>query len=209
MSSFAGMISARSRARKFDLFMELVGPSENDTVLDVGVDPGGYGDDLLGVGTTNFFEAMYPWPRQITALGLHDGVAFTKRHPGVQYVQGDGTNLPFASFGFDVVFSNAVIEHVGDWDAQRRFANEIRRVAPDYFVTTPNKHFPVETHTRIPFVHWLPKNLRDRIYVKTGKAWAQTNFHLLSASDMRVLFPDARIINLGMTIVATNSPATI
>src|ERR1019366_4814761 len=44
------------------------------------------------------------------------------------WVAGDGRTLPFRDEAFDVVFSNSVIEHVGDAPAQRRFAREVARV---------------------------------------------------------------------------------
>lgn len=47
---------------------------------------------------------------------------------------------------FDAVFSNSVIEHVGDYEAQRQMANEIMRVGKRYFVQTPNFYFPIEPH---------------------------------------------------------------
>ncbi len=61
-----------------------------------------------GCSTHNFFEEMYPWPAQITALGLHDGAGFRAHYPAIPYVQGDACALPFADGAFDVVFSNAV-----------------------------------------------------------------------------------------------------
>ncbi len=65
---------------------------------------------------------------------------------------------------FDVVFSNAVIEHVGDRERQEALVREALRVGRRVFVTTPNRWFPIEVHTRLPFVHWLPDELAHRAY---------------------------------------------
>ena len=73
------------------------------------------------------------------------------------WVAGDGRNLPFRDGAFDVVFSNSVIEHVGDAESQRRFAREVARVGRACWVQTPNRWFPVEQHLLTPLVHWLPK----------------------------------------------------
>jgi SAM-dependent methyltransferase len=200
--SLAEAISSRSRLRKLELFQRELAPTPNDRVLDVGVDPLGWGD-VPGEGQTNFFEHFYRWPHQITALGLHDGREFAQRYPSVAYVQGDALEMPFPTDSFDIVFSNAVVEHVGDWEAQQQFALEVRRVGKRYFVTTPNRWFPIETHTRLPFVHWLPAgSLRDALYRRAGFGWAPENFRLLRSRELQALFPDARILNLGMTLIA-------
>ena len=73
-------------------------------------------------------------------------------------VRADGRELPFEDGEFDLGFSNAVIEHVaGGRAGQRQFISELCRVAGKVFVTTPNKLFPVDPHSLLPFVHWLPE----------------------------------------------------
>ena len=72
------------------------------------------------------------------------------------------------------------------------------------FLTTPNRLFPIEVHTHLPFVHWLPRAVSTRIYGLMGKQWA-SEFELLSASEFRSLFPEpARVQIVGSlpTIVA-------
>ena len=81
--------------------------------------------------------------------------------------------MPFADGEFDIVFSNAVIEHVGGREQQRRFVEESLRVAQRAFVTTPNRWFPVEVHTRLPLVHWLPDPVAHRAYDLARKPWAK------------------------------------
>lgn len=197
----ADRISLRSRRRKFDLFMETIAPTAETTVLDIGADDFGFGEHT-GCSTLNFFETMYPWPGRVTALGLNEGERFRESFPLTAYVQGDALALPFEDGAFDVVFSNAVIEHVGGEAEQRRFVGEALRVARRAFVTTPNRWFPVEVHTRLPLVHWLPEGLAHRAYDLTGKGFAKDN-RLLGPRDLRRLFPErARIVNLGMTLVA-------
>jgi len=137
---------------------------------------------------------------------------------GLEYVHGDGCFLPFADQSFDIVFSNSVIEHVGGPDAQRRFAREVMRTGRGYWVQTPNRYFPIETHLLTPLVHLLPRGLRAFI-VRRFTVWqwihrpgAQekrfyiehfvSDIRLLSADQMRDLFPDAVILRerfLGFT----------
>jgi SAM-dependent methyltransferase len=199
----ADRISLRSRQRKLALFLEELRPGPETTVLDVGADELAFGDTGEGAcATLNFFEEHYPWPERITALGLTEGVGFRARYPQVRYVQGDALALPFEDGAFDVVFSNAVVEHVGGREAQRRFVAEALRVGRRVFLTTPNRWFPVEVHTLLPLVHWLPEPLAHRAYDLARKPWAKEN-HLLGPRDLRGLFPgEVKVVNLGMTLAA-------
>jgi len=200
----ADAISLRSRRRKLRLLLDELQPTADTTVLDVGVDEVSLGDagGEGGCRTHNFLEEHYPWPGRVTALGLHDGARFRARYPAIPYVQGDGTALPFADGAFDIVVSNAVVEHVGDHDAQAAFVREALRVGRRVFLTTPNRWFPIEVHTKLPLVHWLPDPVAHRVYALAGRAWAKEN-HLLGPSTLRGLFPGpVRIVNLGMTLVA-------
>jgi len=197
----ADAVSLRSRRRKLRLFMEELRPTAETTVLDVGADELGFGAEG-GCATLNFLEELYPWPERVTALGLHDGTGFRQRYSQVRYVQGDALELPFADGEFDIVFSNAVIEHVGARDQQRRFVYEALRVGRRAFITTPNRAFPVEVHTLLPAVHWLPERLAHASYRAVGKSWA-TDIRLLSRRSFESLFPGrVRIVNLGLTLVA-------
>jgi SAM-dependent methyltransferase len=201
----ADAISLRSRRRKLALFLELMEPTPGTTVLDVGVDEVSHGESggESGCTTHNFLEEHYPWPVRITALGLHEGDRFRARYPEIPYVQGDACELPFADGAFDVVHSNAVIEHVGPRERQEAFVHEAVRVGRRVFLTTPNRWFPVEVHTRLPLVHWLPDGAAGRAYDLVRKPWAKEN-HLLGPAELRALFPvPVRIHNLGMTLVAT------
>jgi SAM-dependent methyltransferase len=194
-------ISLRSRERKLRLFLDELHPTAETSVLDVGADELGFGEGD-GCATMNFFEEHYSWPERITALGLHDGAGFRARYPGITYVQGDACALPFADGEFDVVYSNAVIEHVGDRERQRQFVSEAIRVGRRVFITTPNRRFPVEVHTRLPFVHWLPDALSHPVYRATGRE-AATELQLLTRRTFASLFPGrVRVVSLGLTLVA-------
>ncbi len=175
------------------------------TVLDVGVDDVSLGEagGESGCTTHNLLEELYRWPESITALGLHEGARFRRRHPRIRYVQGDACRLPFGDGEFDIVHSNAVLEHVGGPERQRAMVEEALRVGRRVFLTTPNRWFPIEVHTRLPLVHWLPDDLAGRAYDLAGKPWARDN-RLLGPGELRALFSvPVRIDNLGMTLVAS------
>jgi SAM-dependent methyltransferase len=190
----ASRVSMRSRERKLQLFLDLLQPGPETTVVDVGVT-----DAAFGAGSTdNFFEALYPWPEQVTGVGRTELDRFAAAFPQVRAVRADGRDLPFANAEFDLGFSNAVVEHVaGGREGQRQFVHELCRVAGRVFVTTPNRRFPLEVHTLLPFVHWLPKGPRERLLPFDDV------LDPLSAKDLAALFPySVRVINTGMTLIA-------
>ena len=197
----ADSISLRSRRRKLRLFLDELRPGPETTVLDVGADELAFGEGD-GCATLNYFEEHYPWPARITALGLQDGISFRARYPEIRYVQGDACALPFGDGEFDVVHSNAVLEHVGDRERQRLMVSESLRVARRVFISTPNRAFPIEVHTRLPLVHWLPDRAAHRIYDRLGKPFAK-DIELLTRRELAGLFPGrVRIVTLGLSLVA-------
>ena len=167
-------ISLRSRRRKFALFMETMAPTAETSVLDIGVDDFAFGEPArpaTGVaGRSTSSRSCTRGRSGSRLLGLHEGARFRERYPSVRYVQGNALELPFADGEFDIVFSNAVIEHVGRREQQRRFVEESLRVARRAFITTPNRWFPVEVHTLLPLVHWFPDSVSHRAYDLTRKS---------------------------------------
>jgi len=198
----AARVSARSRRRKLDLFLEVMRPTAETTVVDVGVSDGGYGEDTYG--TVNFFEALYPWPERIVAVSTQHLTVFQQAFPKVTAVRADGRALPFLDDQFDIGFSNAVVEHLSDLDSQRAFVGELCRVSRRVFVTTPNRLFPIDTHTLVPFAHWLSDERRDRVYRALARREG-LELRLLTPDGLLALFPptaSARLVRRGMTIVA-------
>lgn len=162
---------------------------------------------VLDLGGTLFFwelarERGFALPK-ITIVNLDK-----PRQPVPSYAEwivADATKLSFPDHYFDVVFCNSLIEHLGTRESQKRLATEIQRLAPRYFVQTPNRHFFLEPHLLTPFVHWLPATLRAKMIrnftlwgLLTRPSHAQceslvNEICLLDPKEMRDLFSNGEI----------------
>jgi hypothetical protein len=183
-------ISAFNRQRKFDLFTQLINPSQDTSILDVG-----FSDEEYSA-SDNFLEKHYPYPQKITALGIDRSVKFAKRYPQVKAVQYNGLTFPFTDKEFQVGWSNAVLEHVGGYEKQLHFLRELKRTCQRVFLTTPNWYYPIEIHTRLPLLHFLPKSLFDKILRKIKLGWATGDYmNLLTYKKIKRLLSDAGIDN--------------
>lgn len=172
-------IRLQSRENKLNQFFSLLKPVETDAILEVGI------TNIEYSPTDNFFIKNYPYRNKITALGIGNISTFEKTYPDVSTVSYDGRTFPFEDKQFEIVHSNAVIEHVGPFECQVFFIKEMVRVANLGMFTTPNRYFPIEQHTKIPFLHWLPKIFFDRILKLFGKSWAANDYmYLLGFKDL-------------------------
>lgn len=188
MYSLAERLQICSRQAKLECLLREFKPTGDCRALAVGVDA------HSKYHYSNFLEYNYPYRQQLTCVTLDRPEEWTDQAKELNLVRGDGRYLPFADDSFDIAFSNAVIEHVGSYDDQRRFVEEMCRVVPRVFVTTPNFYFPYEMHVKIPFVHLLPVRMAKFFMLKYGKSvfyakqWG-TSLRLLKARELKSMFP--------------------
>jgi hypothetical protein len=183
-------------------------PSPNDVLLDVGGDPSFWTSAsdrqcVLQIDTLNVYEIR--WNRN----------AFPNHN--IRTLVGDGCALNMADNSYDIVFSNSVIEHVGSWERQQRFAAEIRRVAKGLWVQTPAYECPIEPHYLAPFIHYLPKQIQRKILRwLTPRGWfgrpsqeevdfEVNNNRLLKKREFQQLFPDCKIMTERLLFVIPKS----
>ena len=212
--------SQKSRAKRAKIFNALFPDLANETVIDLG---GGKGEHIAKV---------LPGYQNITIADFNEmHLAMARENFGYKTMRLDGSqDLPFGDKAFDVVYCNSVIEHVtGPKDEmvemtdtkrfadiskahQKKFASEIRRIGKGYFVQTPYKWFPVESHTITPsLVQLLPRKAQLQCYKMVPKKRTTPDFYLLTKKDMRELFPDADFVyekSFGMlkSIIAVKRP---
>ena len=183
------------RTKRMRLFIETVKPKSNELLLDVG-------------GYPNTWTIRPQMVKRIDCLNIHPIKWSEESAPQhrIATVLGDGCALEYEDGHYDVVFSNSVIEHVGDWERQRAFASNVRRVGKKLWVQTPAFECPLEPHFLAPFVHWLPVPIRKFCtrwltpwgwLTRPSKAWVNyTILHtrLLTKNQMKELFPDCKIL---------------
>jgi hypothetical protein len=157
---------------------------------------------VLDIGGREFNWSLMPFTPRVTILNLGIQGPQSGRF---DWVLGDARKLPFPDGSFEIVFSNSVIEHLGNAEDQRRFADEVRRVGHSYYVQTPNRYFFLEPHLVTPFIHWLPRKWQGRLlrnftlwgWITRPDANAQDRYLnttlMLDCAELRALFPDAEI----------------
>lgn len=206
MSIFS-KLSYKSRKQKLELFYNLLSPDENTIILDVGAEVSPEMDRGLQL------IDRYQWKSNISAINLSEEhiCKIRNTYPEINACVGNACNLPYPDKSFDVVYSNAVIEHVGNYENQRKMASEIMRVGKSWFVATPNRWYPFEFHLRLPLVTWLPWHgyrwfSRIISYNHVKKRYVsgldRRDLRLLSAAELSNLFPDSAIIKSRVTFMA-------
>jgi hypothetical protein len=178
-------LSRKARSDMFEIFMRETRPGNTTTILDVGVS---VIDD--NPSEANMLEQRYPYPANITMLGIHDGAFLEQQFPGTRYVRYDPqSTFPFGDGQFDICYCNAVIEHIGVEADRKRFLREMVRVGRKVFLTTPNRWYPVEFHKMLPLVHWLPQDWYRAIIGLMGDTFysQKENLDLLSLRSLEQL----------------------
>lgn len=191
------------RSKRFRYFEELLkrNPTQNK-ILDVG-------------GSSLIWEQMGFHNHQRYEITIANLSIPATKQSNFLYIVCDATNMSeLADQSFDFVYSNSVIEHVGDRKARRAVVEEIRRVARHFYLQTPNKFFPIEPHFLFPFYQFLPTWLQTLLirffnlgHMPKASSWSQAtaavaSVELMTLSELRDLFPNEVIIRekvCGMT----------
>jgi len=198
-----GSLGSRMRARRMAPLMQLIAKVHRRKgqveILDVG------GRALYWKALPQDFLKKHGV--KITILNLPSDLVGEESEI-FSYAAGDACKMPeFSDNSFDIVHSNSVIEHVGNWERIKAFAQEARRLAPFLFIQTPYFWFPIEPHFIKLFHHWLPKPWRASMWrwFRMGQRGRAKNIdeamiklddepYLLDMKMFRYLFPDCRVI---------------
>lgn len=184
-------VATQVRTRMFAAFMKEFNPLPSETILDVGV------TSDQSYSSSNYLEALYPYKDRITAAGIDDASFLETLYPGMTFTFANALDLPFADGSFDLVHSSAVLEHVGSFHNQAKVLEECLRVARrGVCITTPNRWFPIEFHTQLPLIHWLPKRWCRAMFQRLGYAFFadEANLNLMTKTELDSLAASHRSI---------------
>ncbi len=189
-------LSNRFRRKRFAHFLKFIEPLPKPVkILDVG-------------GTQSFWEQMkLTSPREVDITILNINLIRTTL-PNFKMVAGDAREMKmFSDKGFEIVFSNSFLEHIGDFEEQKKSAIEMMRVGKKIFIQTPNYYFPIEPHFLFPFFQFLPANVKIFLLTHFSLGWYEKqrarddaeklikSINLLTLKKIKRLFPNSLYIS--------------
>ncbi len=211
MESFrriASEFSNSARQRRAVLFRRLFELTARTRILDLGSE--------AGTNIHNILKGTPVLPENVYIADISENLIRSgqKRFGYSPVVLKESGSLCFPDKFFDIVYCSSVIEHVtlpkeevwgvtsgkmfrqAGFKRQQEFAGEIRRLGKGYFVQTPYRYFPIESHTWLPLVGFLPRvlliptlRLANRFWIKsTTPDWLLLDFRMISS-----LFPDDEV----------------
>ena len=168
LKKFSHAYSRYNRKRKLEFLQVLLRGQNFSSGLIVGAKPDSNSLDFDNLIEKGIIEIL----PNVTVSGIERDSSFWPK-----WVKADGRKLPFGNDSFDFVFSNAVVEHVGSEVDQLNFVKEHDRVGKNWVFTTPNRLFPIESHTQIVLLHMK-------------KGWSNGDVtRLLSKKDLKAILP--------------------
>jgi len=199
--------SQKFKENRKNLFYKHLTVSSEDRILDFG----GYDGSWLAFLVSFKSEELY-----VADIAEHALETAKNKYGFKTILLDESGKIPFEDNYFDVIFCNSVIEHVTvdkdeiytiksnkefrekSFARQKFLADEIRRASKKYFVQTPYKHFIIESHTWFPsFFIYFPRTFQIGLIKFLSKYWVKSStpdVNLLTVEDMKILFPDAEII---------------
>ncbi len=183
-------VSRRARRKMFDRWRRFAAESGlPQTFLDIGATPDAERLDS---------NCMIPWLLeggfQVSLYSPEDISRLRSLFPGAVILPPSGAaGFPAQDRQFAWVGSSAVLEHVGARESQLAFIRETARAGDGIFLTTPNRWHWLEFHTKLPFLHWLPKRLHRALLQRLGKHfWArEQNLNLVGRRELLAMAREA------------------
>jgi len=179
-SSFIFKLLEKYRNKIYLKFIEHIPFNNKTTLIDIGTTDVDFDHE-------NYLVKKYPYKRSITCLSNQTLISIKKKFSQIKTIKADGRRTKLKNNRFDIVHSNATIEHVGNFNNQIKFVKEALRISKKYvFITTPNRNFFFDLHTLIPIIHWFPKKIHRLILKKIRHNFLseEKNLNLLNNKDL-------------------------
>ena len=176
LTSVQENLSLKTRRKMYELWK----PAPSQKVLDIGATP-----DCERLDSNCFLPWILSDGHSLSAVSPEDISELKDKYPAIIILN----NLDVPDNSYDWVFSSAVLEHVGNTEKQIEFIKECARVGKGIFLTTPNRCHWLEFHTKLPFIHWLPKKLHRAILKALGmEFWSrEENLNLMTKRDLSMM----------------------
>ena len=175
-------ITLNARNDFFNLFLVNNNYSKYKSVIDIGSTPSADKEQ-------NAFLENIKDNQNVTCLSNQDCRILLKKYKNIKNVLiGDAINTTLEKGSFDIAHSNATIEHVGSFENQVSFVREMIKISKEsVFIQTPNRFYPIDFHTIVPFIHWLPKKIHRKIlkFINLDFYSKEENLNLLSIKDLK------------------------
>jgi len=96
----------------------------------------------------------------------------------LEFALADGSRLPFRDEAFTVVLLLSVYEHIVPSKRSAALGEIYRVLAPGglFLGQVPNMNFPIEPHSRLPLIQFLPRR---------AEAWAYAHFSPVATPEFR------------------------
>ena len=176
------------RIKFYNIFKKKVNYSKNSTILDIGTTP-------VFNNFENILLHLYPWKNRITCFSNQDCSILKKYFNGIKIIQGDA-RIKKINKKYDVVFSNATIEHVGNTQSQISFLKNLNHLSKKFiFLVTPNRFFPIEFHTKLFLINLFPSFIFRKILKIFGDNFfsLEENLNLLTYKKLSHICSRANI----------------
>jgi 2-polyprenyl-3-methyl-5-hydroxy-6-metoxy-1,4-benzoquinol methylase len=175
-------ITLNARNEFFNLFIVNNNYSKYKSIIDIGSTPSIDKEQNIFLEKTNDNQ-------NVTCLSNQDCRILQKKYKNIKNVIiSDAKNTMLENDSFQIVHSNATIEHVGSFENQITFVKEMLRISKEsVFIQTPNRLYPIDFHTILPFIHWLPKKTHRKIlkFLNMDFYSKEENLNLLTAKELK------------------------